>query len=314
MDLQGKVAFVTGGSGDIGTGIAAALARAGADVAVSYVGHREGAERTAALVEAEKVRSLIVPLDQRDPASIDASVDAVIDGLGRVDMLINNAGWNIGIPFTNIDALTADDLESRARDQPARAVSALARVRPAPPRPRRRPHRQHRLGRRASAVEQQHRLLGQQGRADSPHALPGGRAGAHHHRELRGARTRRRHAHRAPFARSGRRRRATTGGSRPHRQHRRHRRTGRHVLPCRFGHRSDARGRRGHAGGDALNLVPRSSFPSSSCGAPCGVPVLRAVPGASCRVRRALCLVRPSCGVLVLVRVPVPVPCARVPA
>ena len=44
MDLKGKVAFVTGGSGDIGSGIAAALARAGAHVAVSYVGHREGAD------------------------------------------------------------------------------------------------------------------------------------------------------------------------------------------------------------------------------------------------------------------------------
>jgi 3-oxoacyl-[acyl-carrier protein] reductase len=108
MDLRGKVAFVTGGSGDIGTGIVAALARAGADVAVSYVGHREGAERTAAAVDAEGCRSLIVPLDQRDLGSIDASVTTVIDGLGRVDMLINNAGWNIGIPFTDLDALTVD--------------------------------------------------------------------------------------------------------------------------------------------------------------------------------------------------------------
>ena len=127
MDLKGKVAFVTGGSGDIGTGIAAALARAGADVAVSYVGHREGAEHTAALVEAEAVRSLIVPLDQRDPASIDASVTAVIDGLGRVDMLINNAGWNIGIPFADIEALTAE-IWNRVHETNLRGPYLLSRA------------------------------------------------------------------------------------------------------------------------------------------------------------------------------------------
>ena len=127
MDLKGKVAFVTGGSGDIGAGIAAALARAGAHVAVTYVGHREGAERTAALVEAEKVRSLIVPLDQRDPASIDASVTTVIDGLGRVDVLINNAGWNIGIPFTDLDALTVD-IWNRVHETNLRGPYLLSRA------------------------------------------------------------------------------------------------------------------------------------------------------------------------------------------
>ena len=108
MELEGKVAFVTGGSGDIGAGIAAALADAGADVALSYVGHREGADRTAARVAAAGRRALLVQLDQRDPAAIDASVDAVLAGLGRVDILINNAGWNIGIPFADLDELTAD--------------------------------------------------------------------------------------------------------------------------------------------------------------------------------------------------------------
>ena len=43
MNLNGKVAFVTGGSGDVGSSIARAFAAAGADVALSYVGHVEGA-------------------------------------------------------------------------------------------------------------------------------------------------------------------------------------------------------------------------------------------------------------------------------
>ena len=108
MDLEGKAAFVTGGSGDIGSAIARALAAAGADVAISYVGHREGADVTVDAVRAAGRRGVAVQLDQREPASIDASVDAVVRALGRLDILVNNAAWNIGIPFTDLDALTAD--------------------------------------------------------------------------------------------------------------------------------------------------------------------------------------------------------------
>lgn len=108
MELGGKVAFVTGGSGDIGAGIAKALAIAGADVVISFVGHRDGATSTADAVRATGRRSAIVQLDQRDPQSIEASVERVFDAFGRVDVLVNNAGWNIGIPFTDLEALDAD--------------------------------------------------------------------------------------------------------------------------------------------------------------------------------------------------------------
>src|SRR5215510_5957916 len=47
MDLFGRVALVTGGSGDLGTAACIALARAGCDVALTYVGNREGAAQTA---------------------------------------------------------------------------------------------------------------------------------------------------------------------------------------------------------------------------------------------------------------------------
>jgi NAD(P)-dependent dehydrogenase (short-subunit alcohol dehydrogenase family) len=108
MDLTNKAAFVTGGSGDIGSAIAKSLARAGVDVAISYVSHRAGADATVAAIGASGRRSCAVHLDQRDPESIDASVDRVVSALGRVDILVNNAGWNIGIPFADLDALTAD--------------------------------------------------------------------------------------------------------------------------------------------------------------------------------------------------------------
>ena len=108
MDLTGKIALVTGGSGDLGGAIARALAAAGADVAVAYVSHLEAATATADAVRAAGRRSLTAQLDQRDPIAIDASVERVVGEFGRVDILVNNAAWNIGIPFTALDALTAD--------------------------------------------------------------------------------------------------------------------------------------------------------------------------------------------------------------
>ena len=66
MELDGKVAFVTGGSGDIGGAIAISLAKGGVDVAVSYVGDLQRAEATVDAVKKIGRRSLAVQLDQRD--------------------------------------------------------------------------------------------------------------------------------------------------------------------------------------------------------------------------------------------------------
>ena len=108
MDLSGKIAFVTGGSGDIGGAIVRALAASGVNVAVSYVGEAGRAHAAVDAVQKLGRQSLAVQLDQRDPKSIDACVDKVIGTFGRIDILVNNAAWNIGIPFTALDALTAD--------------------------------------------------------------------------------------------------------------------------------------------------------------------------------------------------------------
>jgi NAD(P)-dependent dehydrogenase (short-subunit alcohol dehydrogenase family) len=92
MELDGKVAFVTGGSGDIGGAIAISLAKAGVDVAVSYVGDSQRAAATVDAVKKIGRRSLAVQLDQRDSNSVDTSVKKVMAEFGRLDILVNNAG------------------------------------------------------------------------------------------------------------------------------------------------------------------------------------------------------------------------------
>src|SRR5256712_576956 len=100
--------LVTGGSGDLGRAIAIALAEAGADIAVTWAGFREGAIETCRQVEKRGRRTAMVQLDQRDAAAIAPVVDTAAAELGRLDVLVNNAGWNIGVPFRDLDGLTAD--------------------------------------------------------------------------------------------------------------------------------------------------------------------------------------------------------------
>ncbi|KAI9025483.1 hypothetical protein DFJ74DRAFT_618451 [Hyaloraphidium curvatum] len=105
MELKGKVALVTGASGDIGTAIAHALIREGCSIAATYVGFAEGAQKVVDVAKASGVDADAFQLDQRDEASIDACAKWVLERFGRVDIVVNNAAWNIGIPFPQLDRL-----------------------------------------------------------------------------------------------------------------------------------------------------------------------------------------------------------------
>jgi NAD(P)-dependent dehydrogenase (short-subunit alcohol dehydrogenase family) len=88
--LDGRVAIVTGAGGGLGEGICAALAAAGASVAcVDRNAHT--AEARAEAVRAQGGTALAVTADVADAASVAAMVDAVVAGLGRLDVLVNNA-------------------------------------------------------------------------------------------------------------------------------------------------------------------------------------------------------------------------------
>ena len=127
MDLPGRAALVTGGSGDLGRAIALALAEAGTDVAITFVGHREGAAATCREIDKCGRRSAMIQLDQSDPAAIAPAVDEAARALGRLDILVNNAGWNIGIPFRDLDGLTAETWD-RILDVNTRGPFLLARA------------------------------------------------------------------------------------------------------------------------------------------------------------------------------------------
>jgi 3-oxoacyl-[acyl-carrier protein] reductase len=104
VQLNGKVAIVTGGSRGIGRAIVEALAGAGARVVFSYSSSAEAAEALAAATGATAVKA-----DARDPAGVDALLSAAGD---RVDVLVNNAGiTRDGLMLRMPEADWADVLE-----------------------------------------------------------------------------------------------------------------------------------------------------------------------------------------------------------
>jgi 3-oxoacyl-[acyl-carrier protein] reductase len=107
MDLEGKVALVTGAQQGIGRAIAVAFAKAGADVAINYLDNVSAAEQVAASVSALGRRAILVPGDVTDLAACRAMVRSTTSGLGGIDILVNNAsgfgstddeaGWSVSM-------------------------------------------------------------------------------------------------------------------------------------------------------------------------------------------------------------------------
>lgn len=105
MQLQGQTALVTGAAGGIGRGVAVALARAGADVAVADLDH-DGAKETVAQVEAEGRRGVVLAADVTDVDSVAAMVADAEAELGPLDIAVNNAGL---LDIKPIEEMTGED-------------------------------------------------------------------------------------------------------------------------------------------------------------------------------------------------------------
>ena len=93
--LDGKKAIITGGDSGIGRAVAIAFAREGADVLIAYLSEDDDARDTAALVEEAGREAVLVPGDLADPTHCEAVIDRAIDAFGRIDVLVNNAAYQM---------------------------------------------------------------------------------------------------------------------------------------------------------------------------------------------------------------------------
>ncbi len=92
LNLEGKIALITGGSQGLGKAIALKLAQNGADIAVIYVGPEEPALETCREIEALGRKTKAYFCDVRDEKAVVETVKAVSSELGKTDILVNNAG------------------------------------------------------------------------------------------------------------------------------------------------------------------------------------------------------------------------------
>jgi NAD(P)-dependent dehydrogenase (short-subunit alcohol dehydrogenase family) len=105
--LTGKRAIITGGDSGIGRAVAIAFAREGADVLISYLpDEEEDAQETVQFVEKAGRRAVTVPGDIRDEQQCTAIVETCVRELGGVDILVNNAAFQMAQPGGITDITT----------------------------------------------------------------------------------------------------------------------------------------------------------------------------------------------------------------
>jgi NAD(P)-dependent dehydrogenase (short-subunit alcohol dehydrogenase family) len=93
--LAGKATVITGGDSGIGRAVAIAFAREGADVLIAYLDEHDDARETERLVREAGRKAVLVAGDIADPAHCRAIVDRAVEAFGRIDVLVNNAAFQM---------------------------------------------------------------------------------------------------------------------------------------------------------------------------------------------------------------------------
>ncbi len=139
--LQGKVALITGGDSGIGRAVALAYAREGADVLISYLNEDPDAEETARVVREAGRQAVLAPGDISEEAHCRSLVERTVSELGRLDILVNNAAYQM--TREGIEQIPDGEWEHTFRDEHLRHVLPV-QSRLAPSAARQHDH-QHRL-------------------------------------------------------------------------------------------------------------------------------------------------------------------------
>jgi 3-oxoacyl-[acyl-carrier protein] reductase len=106
--LDGKVALVTGGSRGIGAAIARRLGKDGAAVAITYAASRDKADAVVRAIVVGGSNAVAIPADSGDAAAVRAAVAQTVAKLGRLDILVSNAGV---ATFAPLDQFSLEDFD-----------------------------------------------------------------------------------------------------------------------------------------------------------------------------------------------------------